>query len=151
MLIYIIRSCECRTVADRSAISCSSIGHWLAIDWRLLLKRICMIAERSTTVWRPVGNRSAIIRRLKTVLGLSATTTTCRRPVANQSPTSPPTSLRPPKHFYDRFGPREVLLAANKTLRPNRPWDLPVTSAICRRPVGHRLVTSLQPPYGHSK
>ena len=89
MLINIIWSCECRTVADQSAISWDDR---LAIGWRLFLKCMFMIAERSTTVCRPVGNRSAISRRLITVLGLSATTATCRRPVANQSPISP----RPP-------------------------------------------------------
>ena len=51
--------------------------------------------KRSTAVWRPFGNRSPIRRRLKTVLGLSATITSCRGPVANQSSTP----LRPPKTF----------------------------------------------------
>ena len=51
-----------------------------------------MIADRSTTVWRPVGKRSEISRQRQIVLWLSATTATCRCPIANQSPTTP----RPP-------------------------------------------------------
>ena len=71
-----------------------SVGDRSAIDWRSV-GRMFTIIKRSTTVQRPVGNRSAISRRLKTVLGLSTTTATSRQPVVDQSPTS----LRPPKTF----------------------------------------------------
>ena len=64
-----------------------------------------------------VYNCTKVNRRLKTVLGLSATTATGRRPVTNQSPTS----RRPPcdhaKTFFNRFGHRVVSLAASKTSR----------------------------------
>ena len=103
------------------------------------------IAEISGTVWRPVGNRSAISRRLKTMLGLSATAATGRRSVANQLATSRQPVGDHQKPFYDRFGRREVSLAATKTsLRPNRPCNL-------LQPVADFVATALQPPCDHLK
>ena len=69
--------------------------------------------------------------------GLSATG---RRSVANQSATSRQPVGDHQKPFYDRFGRREVSLAATKTsLRPNHPCNL-------LQPVGDQSPTSLQPP-----
>ena len=76
--LSIIRSCDWRAVADRSAISWGPIGNWLAISCRLFLERMFTVTKRSKTVWRPVDNWSAISRGVKTVLRLSATS---RRPV----------------------------------------------------------------------
>ena len=85
-----MRSCDRRAVADRSAISWGKIGNWLTIGWRLFLERMFTIATKVhdclETSRQQIGDRSAISRRLKTVLGLSATTATGRRPVADQSP-----------------------------------------------------------------
>ena len=135
MLIYSIRSCECRTVSDRSAIS------WGPIGWRLVGD--CFF---SVCLWLQKG------LRLKSVLGLSAITATCRRPVPIQWPTSPQPPCDHQKLLYDRFGRREISLATNKTsFRPNRHCDLPATCAICRRPVGDRPPASLQPPYDRPK
>ena len=87
--------------------------------------------------WQPIGDWSAISRRLKTVSGLSATG---RRSVANQSATCRLPVGDHQKPFYDRFGRREVSLAATQTsLRPNRPCNL-------LQPVGDQSPTSLQPP-----
>ena len=72
--------------------------------------------------------------------GLSATTATGRRSVGNQSATCRQPVGDHQKPFYDRFGRREVSLAATKTsLRPNRPCNL-------LQPVGDQSPTSLQPP-----
>ena len=88
----------------------------------------------------PIGDWSAISRRLKTVSGLSTTAATGRRSVANQSATSRQLVGDHQQPFYDRFGRREVLLAATKTsLRPNRPCNH-------LQPVGDQSPTSLQPP-----
>ena len=130
----------CRPVGDQLRTDRRSIGDRLEIGWRLFLQRMFMITERSMTVWRPVGNRSAISRRLKTVMGLQP----LRQPIADQSLTY----LRPPKPFYDQFGRREVSLAASKTsLRPNRPCHIPATSPTCR----DQSATSLQPPCDRPK
>ena len=136
-------------IVDPSAISRQSVGDQFGSDrqpiddrsatgWRLYLERLFLIAEtlqlfgdRSATDRRLVGDQSAT----KTVSGLSVTAATGRRSVANQS-----TTCRKPvgdhqKPFYDRFGRREVSVAATKTsLRPNRPCNL------------LQPPTSLQPP-----
>ena len=128
-------------------ISWGAIGNRLAIGRRLVgdcilsvcfwLQNLCNFLEIGR---QPIGDWSAISRRLKTVSGLSATAATGRRSVANQSATC----LQPvgdhQKPFYDRFGRREVSLAATKTsLRPNRPCNRLQT-------VGAQSPTSLQPP-----
>ena len=141
-------------VADPSAISRQSVGDQLGGDWqpigdrsatgwRLYLERLFMIAEsrqRFEIGRQPIGDWSAISRRLKTVSGLSATAATGRRSVANQSATCRQPVGDHQRPFYDRFGRRKVSLAATKTsLRPNRP---------CNRlqPVGDQTPTSLQTP-----
>ena len=89
---------------------------------------------------QPIGDWSAISRRLKTVSGLSATAATGRRSLANQSATSRQPVGDHQKTFYNRFGLREVSLAATKSsLRPNRPCNL-------LQPVGDQSPTSLQSP-----
>ena len=136
-----------RSVANQSAISWGAIGNLLAIGRRLVgdcilsvrfwLQKVCNYLEIGR---QPIGDWSAISRRLKTVSGLSATVATARRSVANQSATCRQPVGDHQKPFYDRFGRREVLLAATKTsLWPNRP---------CNRlqPVGDQSPTSLQPP-----
>ena len=141
-------------VADPSVISRQSVGDQLGSDWqpigdrsatgwRLYLERLFMIAEsrqRFEIGRQPIGDWSAISRRLKTVSGLSATAATGRRLVANQSATCRQPVGDHQRPFYDRFGRRKVSLAATKTsLRPNRP---------CNRlqPVGDQSPTSLQTP-----
>ena len=131
----------CRTVCDQLGTDRQSIG------WQLFLERMFMITERSTTVWRPVSNRSVVSQWLKTVLGLSATIATCQRLVANQSLTS----RRPPcdhqKPFCHQFGSREVSLAASKTsLWPNHPCDICNLSATSQRLSCDLSPTSLWPP-----
>ena len=129
-------SCNRTVVADPSAISRRSVGERSATYWRSVGD--CIL---SVCFWlQEVADLSATDRRLKTVSGLSATATTVRRSVANQSATCWQPVGDHQKPFYDRFGRREVLLAATKTsLRPNRP---------CNRlqPVGDQSPTSLQPP-----
>ena len=126
--------------ADRSAISMRSVGERSATDCRsvadcilsicLWLQKVCNFLEIGQ---QPIGDWSAISRRLKTVSGLSATAATGRRSVANQSATS----LQPvgdhQKSSYDRFGTKT-------SLWPNRPCNL-------LQPVGDQLPTSLQPLY----
>ena len=136
-----------RPVGNQSAISWGAIGNRLAIGRRLVgdcilsvclwLQKVCNFLEIGR---QPIGDWSAISRWLKTVSGLSATTATGRRSVANQSATCRQPVGDHQKPFYDRFGRREVSVAATKTsLRPNRP---------CNRlqPVGDWSPTSLQPP-----
>ena len=143
LLFILYRQCHQTVVADQSAISRRSVGERSATDWWLVGDWLATVSwafvfdcRKSATFFRLVGNWSAISRRLKTVLGLSTTAEIGRRSVANQSATC----RRPPKTLYDRFGPREVLLAATKTsLRPNRPCNL-------LQPVADQSPTSVQPP-----
>ena len=134
-------------VADQSAISRRSVGERSATDWWSVgdyifgvcfwLQKVCNFLEIGR---QPIGDWSAISRRLKTVSGLSATAATGRRSVANQSATSRQPVGDHQKPFYDRFGRREVSLAATKSfLRPNRPCNL-------LQPVADQSPTSLQPP-----
>ena len=136
-----------RSVDNQSAISWGAIGNRLAIGRRLVggcilsvcfwLQKVCNFLEIGR---QPIGDWSAISRQLKTVSGLSATVATGRWSVGNQSATCRQPVGDHQKPFYDRFGRREVSLAATKTsLRPNRP---------CNRlqPVGDQSPTSLQPP-----
>ena len=88
-------------------------------------------------------------RRLKTVLGLSATTATGQRPVTNQSPTSRWPPCDHVKAFSNRFGRREVSLEANKPfatksfLRPS--CDLCKLSTTSRRAPSDPPTSSLWP------
>ena len=129
-----------QSLGDQLGSDRQPIGDWSAtVSWAFffLLQKVCNFLEIGR---QPIGNRSAISRRLKTVSGLSATAATGRRSVANQSATCRQPVGDHQKPFYDRFGGREVSLAATKTsLRPNRP---------CNRlqPVGNQSPTSLQPP-----
>ena len=143
-LVFIL---NCRVIGQwyQSAISWGAIGNRLAIGRRLVcdcilsvcfwLQKVCNFLEIGR---QPIGNWSAISRRLKTVSGLSATAATGRRSVANQWTTSRQPVGDHQKPFYDRFGRREVSLAAT-SLRPNRPCNL-------LQPVGDQSPTSLQPP-----
>ena len=73
---------------------------------------------------------------------------TNRQPIADQSPTS----LRPPKTFLRSiWSHRDFTCSKQNLFVTNRPCDHPVTFAICRRQVGDRLATSLQPPYNRPK
>ena len=126
--VYTILSCNRIAFADPSAIICGAIGNRSATGWRLylerffLLQKVCNFLEIGR---QPIGDWSAISRRLKTVSGLSATAATDRRSVTDQSATSRRPVGDHQKPFYDRFGRGEVLLAATKTsLRPNRPCNL---------------------------
>ena len=135
----------CRVIGQWLPTSRQSFGDQLGSDRQSIGDRSATVSwafvfdcRKSATFWRSVGNRSAISRRLKTMSGLSATAATGRRSVTNQSATS----RRPQKPFYDRFGRREVSLAATKTsLRPNRPCNLlqpvgdqsPTVGVVCNR------------------
>ena len=129
-----------QSVGDQLGSDRQPIGDRSATGWRLYLGCLFLIAESLQLFFRSVGNRSATGRRLKTVSGLSTTAATGRRSVANQSATSRQPVGDHQQPFYDRFGRREVLLAATKTsLRPNRPCNH-------LQPVGDQSPTSLQPP-----
>ena len=129
-----------RSVGEPSGTDWRSVGDWLAtVSWAFVfdLQKVCNYLE---IVRQPIGDWSAISRRLKSVSGLSATAVTGRRSVTNQSATSRHPVGDHQKPFYDRFGRREVLLAATKTsLRPNRPCNH-------LQPVADQSPTSLQPP-----
>ena len=136
-----------RSVGDQSAISWGANGNQLAIGRRLVgdcilsicfwLQKVCNFLEIGR---QPIGDWSAISRRLKSVSGFFATAATGRRPAANQSATCRQPVGDHQKPFYDRFGRREVSLAATKTsLRPNRRCNL-------LQPVADQSATSLQPP-----
>ena len=132
-----------RSVGDQLGSNREPIGDRSATGWRLYLERfflmqkVCNFLEIGR---QPIGDWSAISRRLKTASRLSATAATGRRSVTNQSATNRQPVGDHQKPFYDRFGRREVALAATKTsLRPNRPCNL-------LQPVGDQSPTSLQPP-----
>ena len=136
-----------RSVGNQSAISWGAICNRLAVGQRLVgdcilsicfwLQKVCNTLEIGR---QPIGDWSAISRRLKTVSGLSATVATGRRSLTNQSATSRQPVGDHQKTFYDRFGLREVSLAATKSsLRRNRPCNL-------LQPVGDQSPTSLQSP-----
>ena len=117
-------SCNRTVVVDPSAISRQSVGERSATDWRSVGDWLATVfwafvfdCKISATFWRSVGNQSA----------------TRRQPVGDhQNP------------FYDRFGCREVSLAATKTsLRLNRPCNLLQTVGV--------LATTPQPPSDHPK
>ena len=126
-----------QSVGNQSVISCGEIGNRLAIGRRLVgdcilsvcfwLQKVCNVLEIGR---QPIGDWSAISRRLKTVSGLSATTATGRRSVTNQSATS----RQPPKSF----------------LKPPCDQIVPATfcswSATSRRSPCNHPATSLRPP-----
>ena len=134
-------------VADPSAISRRSVGEQSATVWLSVgdcILSVCFLLQEVRNFLEigrlPISDWSAISRRLKTVSELSVTAATGRRSGATQSATSwQPVSYHQ-KPFYDRFGRREVSLAATKTsLRPYCPCNL-------LQPVGDQSPTSLQPP-----
>ena len=143
-LVFIL---YCRVIGQWLPTRRRSVGDQLGSDWQPIGDRSATVSwafvydcRKSATFWRSVGNWSAISRRLKPVSGLSATAATARRSVANQSATCRPPVGDHQKPFYDRFGRRQVSLAATKTsLRPNHP---------CNRlqPVADQSPISLQPP-----
>ena len=96
--------------------------------------------RNSATLWRSVGNRSAISRRLKTVSGLSATAATGRRSVGNQSATTK--NLSTIDLVAERFHLQQ----------PKPPCDQIVPTTFCnrsatsRRPPRNHPATSLRPP-----
>ena len=154
-LVFILDCCVIRqwlptsrqSVSDQLGSDRGAIGNRLAIGGQLVgdcissvrfwLQKVCNFLKIGR---QPIGDWSVINRRLKTVSGLSATTAIGWRSVANQSASSRQPVGDHQKPFYDRFGQREVSLAATKTsLRPNPPCNL-------LQPVGDQLPTSLQPP-----
>ena len=131
------RTVVCRPVGDQSAISRRSVGERSATYWRSvgdwLATVSCAFVFLIAESVQLFGDRSAICRRPKLCRD-------CLQLLGDQSPTSRRPVGDHQKPFYDRFGRREVLLAATKTsLRSNRP---------CNRlqPVGDQSPTSLQPP-----
>ena len=137
----------CRVIREWLPTCRQSVGDQLGSDRQPIGDRSATVSwvfvfdcRKFATFWRSVGDWSAISRRIKTVSGLSATAATGRQSVANQSATSWQPVGDDQKPFYDRFGRREVSLAATKTsLPPNRPCNL-------LQPVGDQSATSLQPP-----
>ena len=139
-----------RSVGNQSAISWGAIGNQLAIGWRLVgdcILSVCFWFEKVCNYLRigrqPIGDWSAISRRLKSVSGLSATAATGRRSVTNQSATC----RRPPKTFLRSIWSQRGftcsnLLATTSSLQP---------SATGRLPVADLLATTLQPPCDHPK
>ena len=148
-LMFILYCCAIRQWLPTSR---QSVRDQLGSDWQPIGDRSATASlafvfdcRKSATFWRSVDDWSAISRWLKTVSGLSATAATGRRSVANQSAISRQPVGDHQKPFYDRFGRREVWLAATKTsLRPNRPCNL-------LQPVADLLTTALQPPCDHPK
>ena len=139
-------------VADPSAISRQSVGDQLGSDWRsvgdcilsvcLWLQKVCNFLEIGR---QPIGDWSAISRRLKTVSGLSATAATARRSVSNQSATC----RRPPKTFLRSIWSQRGFSCSNQNLLATKSSLQP--SATGRRLVADLLATALQPPCDHSK
>ena len=101
---------------------CRVIGQWLPTRRR-------SVGNQLGSNRQPIGDGSAtIFWAFVYDCRKSATDATSRQPVGDHH-----------KPFYDRFGRREVSLAATKTsLRPNRPCNL-------LQPVGDQSPTSLQP------
>ena len=133
-----------RPGGNQSAISWGVIGNRLTIGRRLVgdcilgffLVSESLFGDRSATDRRLVGDQSAT----KTVSGLSATAAMGRQSVANQLATSWQPVGDHQNPFHDRFGRREVSLAATKiSWRPNRPCNL-------LQPVGDQSQNFLQPP-----
>ena len=132
-----------QSVGDQLGSERQPTGDRSATGWRLYLRRLFLIAESLEIGRQPIGDWSAISWRLKIVPGLSATTATGRRSVANQSATSRQPVGDHKKLFFDRVGRREVSLA-----EPKPPHDQIVPATFCnsRRPPCNRPATSLQPP-----
>ena len=131
-----------QSVGDQLGSDRQPIGDRSATGWRLYLGRLLLVAEslqlfldRSATDRRLVGDQSVTKNCVCIVYNLCNWSAIRRPPVGDQSPIC----RRHQKSFYDRFGRREVLLAATKTsLLPNRPCNL-------LQPVGDQSLTSLQP------
>ena len=104
-------------------------GHYVTtqactlISWGCVHLRWCGALEDYTLCWGAIGNRlaigrqpigdwSAISRRLKTVSGLSATAATGRRSVTNQSATC----RRPPKTFLRSIWSQRGFTCSNQNL-----------------------------------
>ena len=130
-----------RSVGNQSAISWGAIGNRLAIGRRLVvdcilsvcfrLQKVCNFLEIGRQL---IGDQSATENCVGIVCNRCDWSAISRHPVGDHQ-----------KPFYDRFGRREVSLAATKTsLRPNRPCNL-------LQPVGDILATTLQPPCDHPK
>ena len=108
-----------RSVGNQSAISWGAIGSQLAIGRRLVgdcilsvcfwLPKVCNFLEIGR---QPIGDWSAISRRLKTVSGLSATAATGQRSVTNQSATC----RRPPKTFLRSIWSQRGFTCSNQNL-----------------------------------
>ena len=141
-----------RSVGNQSAISWGAIGNRLAIGRRLVgdcilsacfwLQKVCNFLEIGR---QPIGDWSAISRRLKTVSGLSATAATGRRSVGDLSATC----RRPPKTFLRSIWSQRGFTCSNQNLLATKSSLQP--SATGRRPVADLLATTLQPPWDHPK
>ena len=151
---HTILSCNRTVVADPSAISRQSVGDQLGSDrqpigdrsatgWRLYLERLFLIAESLQFLEicrQPIGDWSAISRRLKTVSEclqplqlVGDQSPTSRRPVGNLSATTKNLST------IDLVAERFHLQQPKTSLRQNRPCNH-------LQPVGDQSSTSLQPP-----
>ena len=130
-LVFIL---NCRVIGQwyQSAISWGAIGNRLAIGRRLVcdcilsvcfwLQKVCNFLEIGR---QPIGNWSAISRRLKTVSGLSATAL-----VGDQSPTSG----RPVGNLSATTKNRSTIdLVAERFHLQQPPWDQIVPATFCNR------------------
>ena len=151
-LVLFMSDSGCRPVGDQSAISRRSDGERSATNWRSVGDWSVTVSwafvfecRNSATFWRSVGNRSTTGRRSVGDEKLCRDCLQSLQLVGDQSPTSRRPVGDYQKPFYDRFGRREVSLAATQTsLRPNRPCNLP-------QPASNLLATTLQPPRDHPK
>ena len=137
-----------QSVGDQLGSDRQPIGDRSATGWRLYFGRSFLIAENLQLLElgrQPIGDWSAISRRLKTVSGLSATAATGRQSVANQSATC----RRPPKTFLRSIWSQRGFTCSNQNLLATKSSLQP--SAIGRRPVADLLATALQPPCDNPK
>ena len=141
-----------RSVGNQAAISWGANGNQLAIGRRLVgdcilsvcfwLQKVCNFLEIGR---QPIGDWSAISRRLKTVSGLFATAATGRQPVGDMSATC----RRPPKTFLRSIWSQRGFTCSNQNLLATKSSLQP--SATGRWPVADLLATTLQPPCDHPK
>ena len=148
-LVFIL---YCRVIGQWLPNNRRSVGERSATDWRSVgdcilgvcfwLKKVCNFLEISR---QPIGDWSAISRRLKTMLGLSATAASGRRSVGDQSATC----RRPPKTFLRSIWSQRGFTCSNQNLLGTKSSLQP--SATGRRPVADLLATTLHPPCDHPK
>ena len=142
----------CSEIGQWLPTSRQSVGDQLGSDRRSVgdcilgvcfrLQKVCNFLEIGR---QPIGDWSAISRRLKTVSGLSANAATGRRSVTHQSAIC----RRPPKTFLWSIWSQRGFTCSNQNLLATKSSLQP--SATGHRPVADLLATALQPPCNHPK